>query len=106
MDALLSEIALKRKTMDEVPAAGRPTKYMRRGDIERLKEEQERKEREEKEANKRVELERKQREEADKAAKRAKVCLYSYSIPTVSAYLLMESRLVAIPLPTLLIPRT
>ncbi|KAK7686135.1 hypothetical protein QCA50_010947 [Cerrena zonata] len=77
MDALMAEIALKRKTMDDVPAAARPTKYMRRGDIERLKEEQERKEREEKEAKKREELERKQ--QSEKAAKRTKAHGHSAS---------------------------
>lgn len=70
MDALKAEIALKRKTLQDTPAGdGRPTKYMRRGDIERLKEEQERKAREEKEA-----LERKEKEkrELERAAKNAK----------------------------------
>ena len=79
MDAFMAEINLKRKAMTDVPAATRPTKYMRKGDLERLKEEQEQKEREQKEALKREELERKQKQEAEKAAKRAKVCL---SLPT------------------------
>lgn len=58
MDALKAEIALKRKSLQELPLGdGRPTKYMRRGDIERLKEEQERKAKEEKEAKKREERE-------------------------------------------------
>ncbi|KAJ7931353.1 Prp18 domain-containing protein [Mycena leptocephala] len=39
MDALLQEVAAKRKAINEGPS--RPTKYMRRGDIERLKEEEE-----------------------------------------------------------------
>lgn len=40
MDFLKSEIANKRKALDDdVP---RPNKYMRRGDVERLREEQER----------------------------------------------------------------
>lgn len=78
MDALKAEIANKRKALDGPPAAGRPTKYMRRGDIERLKEEQERKDKEEKEAKQREERERKEREEAEKATRRAKVCIYSY----------------------------
>ncbi|KAJ3509057.1 hypothetical protein NLJ89_g5418 [Agrocybe chaxingu] len=46
MDALKSEIASKRKA-DPLLAA-RPAKYMKRGDIERLREEKEQKEREEK----------------------------------------------------------
>jgi pre-mRNA-splicing factor 18 len=45
MDALKAEIASKRKALDNVPP--RPNKYMRRGDIERLKEEEELKAREE-----------------------------------------------------------
>ncbi|KAI0313173.1 Prp18-domain-containing protein [Amylostereum chailletii] len=44
MDALKAEIASKRKASDVGPA--RPNKYMRRGDIERMKEEEERKARE------------------------------------------------------------
>lgn len=42
MDALKAELALKRKALKDDPIlASKPTKYMRRGDIERLKEEQE-----------------------------------------------------------------
>ncbi|KAH9178356.1 hypothetical protein EDB89DRAFT_2181419 [Lactarius sanguifluus] len=44
MDALKAEIASKRKARDNGPS--RPNKYMRRGDIERMKEEEERKARE------------------------------------------------------------
>jgi len=44
MDALKAEIASKRKALDNAP---RPTKYMRKGDIERMKEEEERQTREE-----------------------------------------------------------
>ncbi|RDB30999.1 Pre-mRNA-splicing factor 18 [Hypsizygus marmoreus] len=51
MDALKAEVSAKRKALQEDPVASlRPTKYMRRGDIERLKEEakaREAKEREE-----------------------------------------------------------
>ncbi|KAI0688096.1 Prp18 domain-containing protein [Cytidiella melzeri] len=51
MNALKAELALKRKTLEAIPVAdARPTKYMRRGDLERLKEEQERKVKEEKAA--------------------------------------------------------
>jgi pre-mRNA-splicing factor 18 len=50
MDAIKAEIASKRKVLQDDPvASSRPTKYMRRGDIERLKEEQELKAREERE---------------------------------------------------------
>jgi pre-mRNA-splicing factor 18 len=45
MDALKAEIASKRKALDNAPP--RPNKYMRRGDIERMKEEEEREAREE-----------------------------------------------------------
>lgn len=48
MDALKAEIAIKRKAV-EGDRSSRPTKYLRRGEIERLKEEEERKAREEKE---------------------------------------------------------
>ncbi|TFY74520.1 hypothetical protein EWM64_g9493 [Hericium alpestre] len=47
MDALKAEIASKRKALDDGTA--RPSKYVRRGELERLKEEHERKEREESE---------------------------------------------------------
>lgn len=45
MEALKAEIASKRKARDNGPP--RPNKYMRRGDIERMKEEEEQKAREE-----------------------------------------------------------
>jgi pre-mRNA-splicing factor 18 len=65
MDALKAEIASKRKILqDDSVESLRPTKYMRRGDIERLKQEQELREREEKE-----------REDAIKKAARLKVCI-------------------------------
>jgi pre-mRNA-splicing factor 18 len=44
MQALKAEIAAKRKAIEE-SSANRPTKYMRRGDIERLQMEQEMKDR-------------------------------------------------------------
>jgi hypothetical protein len=50
MDALKAEIASKRKALENVPS--RPNKYMRRGDIERMREEEERKAREEAAAKK------------------------------------------------------
>ncbi|KAI0084101.1 pre-mRNA splicing factor [Irpex rosettiformis] len=59
MDALKAELALKRKTLDILPVEdARPAKYMRRGDIERLKEEQERMVREENLAREREENEK------------------------------------------------
>src|ERR1700710_1830446 len=48
MDALKAEIALKRKVVQSETDI-RPSKYMRRGELERLKEEEERQAREEKE---------------------------------------------------------
>ena len=42
MDALKAEIASKRKAVEE-NSLSRPTKYMRRGELERLREEQEQK---------------------------------------------------------------
>lgn len=45
MNSLKAEIASKRKALDNAPP--RATKYMRRGEIERMKEEEERKAREE-----------------------------------------------------------
>lgn len=84
MDALKAEIAVKRKAIQDDPMTGtRPNKYMRRGDIEKLREEQERKEREEKEQVERVDKERLAEVAALKKAARAKgkVCtIFSTSI--------------------------
>lgn len=61
MDALKAEIALKRKTL-ESDISSRPTKYLRRADIERIKQEEEQKAKQEKarlaqeEARKKVEV--------------------------------------------------
>ncbi|KIM62786.1 hypothetical protein SCLCIDRAFT_1214906 [Scleroderma citrinum Foug A] len=57
MDALKAEIAVKRKAV-EGDRSSRPTKYLRRGELERLKEEEERKAREEKERVAREEAQR------------------------------------------------
>lgn len=70
MDALKAEIAVKRKAL--AGDTERPSKYMRRGDVERLREELERKEREEKEAKQREERERKERQDEERRS--AKVC--------------------------------
>ena len=64
MDALKAAIQTKRKALDEMPS--KPSKYMRRGDIERLKEEEERKARE---------AERLAKEEAERNTPKAKVRL-------------------------------
>ena len=67
MDALKAEISNKRKALEEATTSSeKPPKYMRRGDLERLKEEQER-ERLEKERQ--AEEERKAAEEQKKLEK-------------------------------------
>lgn len=75
MDALKAEIALKRKGLQELPA-GRPTKYMRRGDIERLKEEQERKEKADRAAAEREERERKEAERQARLVAKGEVSIH------------------------------
>ncbi|KAI0048978.1 Prp18-domain-containing protein [Auriscalpium vulgare] len=62
MDALKAEIAVKRKALDDGPV--RQQKYVRRGDLERLKEEEERKARDEAKRLK----EEKERKEGDERA--------------------------------------
>lgn len=84
MDALKAEIASKRKAIESEPVlANRPTKYMRRGDIERLREEAEQKAREEK---MKLELEEAERKAALERAKNklteAKVSCYLYYFPS------------------------
>lgn len=76
MDALKGLIAEKRKNIDD--DTQRPNKYMRRGDIERLKEEQERKAQEEKRAKQ--EAEKKDAAERAAAERARKVSLVSASI--------------------------
>jgi pre-mRNA-splicing factor 18 len=71
MNALLAEIAAKRKAIDDDPP--RPTKYMRRGDIDRLKQEEERA------AQAREEQARKETEAAAIALKASTVSLCSLS---------------------------
>lgn len=77
MEALKAEIASKRKALENVPP--RPTKYMRRGDIERMKEEEERKAREE--AAKKAEAETEARRAAalPKAKVRSTTTLRKYT---------------------------
>ena len=80
LDALKAEIAVKRKnTTQDVPW---PSKYMRRGELEKLKAEQERKDREEKERKER-EQEQKERE-AKEAKERIKVSIRLF--PCVTEY--------------------
>lgn len=76
MDALKAEIASKRKTLqDDSVESLRPTKYMRRGDIEKLREEQELKAREEREQKDIKERERVDQAASLKKAAKMKVCL-------------------------------
>ncbi|CAE7082504.1 unnamed protein product [Rhizoctonia solani] len=70
MDFLKAEIAAKRKSGDD--SSSRPQKYMRKGDIERLKREQKEAEEHAKRQVAKEEQERKEREAAEKAAARAK----------------------------------
>ena len=59
LEALKAEIATKRKVEASV-SDGRPTKYLRKGDLERLKAQQEQKEREEKERKKHAQQEKRE----------------------------------------------
>ncbi|CAE6341188.1 unnamed protein product [Rhizoctonia solani] len=70
MDFLKAEIAAKRKSGDDT--SSRPQKYMRKGDIERLKREQKEAEEDAKRQAVKQEQERKEREAAEKAAARNK----------------------------------
>lgn len=74
MDALKAEIANKRKAIQDEPTTSRPTKYMRRGDIEKMKEEEEQKAKQEKERKAREEKEAK---DAAAAQKKATVSILS-----------------------------
>ncbi|KAJ3808840.1 Prp18 domain-containing protein [Lentinula aff. lateritia] len=68
MDGLLAEVAAKRKAILDDQLNPRPSKYMRRGELERLREEQDRKEKAEKEAEDKAEKQRKE-ESVRKASK-------------------------------------
>jgi len=71
MDALKAEIASKRKVLQDEPLrADRPTKYMRRGDIDRLRQEQEQ------EKRNREEAEQKQAADATNNPKDSRVSLF------------------------------
>ncbi len=73
MDGLLAELATKRKALAAVDSDERPKKYMRRGELERLRGEKERAEREAKAASERA---AKETADAAKAAERtAKVSM-------------------------------
>ncbi|KAG6825555.1 hypothetical protein H0H92_003273 [Tricholoma furcatifolium] len=72
MDGLLAEINSKRKAIQNDSGNGRPTKYMRRGDVERIKEEEKTREKQEQE-------EVKKREEDAKALARKEKLIPSRS---------------------------
>lgn len=72
MNGLLAEIATKRKSLAVDNSDERPSKYMRRGEIERLKEEKERKAKEQQASQDRAAKEAAQAKAA--AEKAAKVC--------------------------------
>ena len=80
LDALKAEITSKRKGSNNDSISERPTKYMRRGELEKLKEEAERKKKEEQEAAKRKEQEEK---DAARAKVGAKVSISSRSFRNV-----------------------
>ncbi|EPQ54289.1 Prp18-domain-containing protein [Gloeophyllum trabeum ATCC 11539] len=72
MDALKAEIANKRKALEDPALAARPNKYVRRGELERLREEKERQEREEKERQKALKAEEERKAAEARAAARAR----------------------------------
>ena len=79
MDALKAEIALKRKTVQN-DAEMRPSKYMRRGELERIKEEEERRAREEKEKERTAKEVTDRIAAAARSTQKQKVSSYSYPI--------------------------
>lgn len=79
MEALKAEVAAKRKALQD--DTGRPTKYMRRGDIERLQEEQQVKEAKEREDATRREAEAEA--EAQAVAAKASIVSLDYSIEDI-----------------------
>lgn len=62
MNALLSEINNKRKDLQDPVGSSRANKYMRKGDIEKAREEEERKKKAEEERKKREAREAKEKE--------------------------------------------
>jgi pre-mRNA-splicing factor 18 len=79
MDALKAEIASKRKALQEEPLlAHRPTKYMRRGDVERLRQEYEQNAQEER--RKLEEAERKQTSDTHNEPKVTRVSFFLFRL--------------------------
>lgn len=79
MNGLLAEVAAKRKAITNDKLNSRPSKYMRRGEIERLREEEELKEKAEKE-EKQAEEQRMENE----VHRASKVCRPIYFIRSIS----------------------
>jgi pre-mRNA-splicing factor 18 len=79
MDALKAEIALKRKPT-ETDLTSRPTKYMRRGDIERIKQEEEQRAKEKREQTAQEEARKKAEGAAEKAKKDARVSIHPHVV--------------------------
>lgn len=75
MDSLKALVAEKRKAIQD--DSTRPTKYMRRGELERMKEEQEAKAREEKRLAEEAKKREEEAKEAERAAKKVGSCIYS-----------------------------
>ncbi|KAF9234610.1 Prp18 domain-containing protein [Melanogaster broomeanus] len=83
MDALKAEIALKRKTT-ETDLTSRPTKYMRRGDIERIQQEGEQRAQEERERTAQEEARKKAEGAIEKANADARNASRSTSVTSVA----------------------
>lgn len=69
MDLLLSEINNKRKDLQDPAGSSRPNKYMRKGDIERAREEEERKKKAEEDRKKREEKAAREKEKVSNHVK-------------------------------------
>ncbi|KZT29927.1 Prp18-domain-containing protein [Neolentinus lepideus HHB14362 ss-1] len=77
MEALKAEIASKRKALEDPVLVSRPNKYVRRGELERLREEKEMEEREERARQKALKEEDERKVAEARAAARGKVCTSS-----------------------------
>lgn len=89
MEALKAEIALKRKALQD--DSSRPSKYLKKSDLEKLREEKERQEKEAKAERERAEEEQKERA---KASANAQVSLYWYCVLLLRSSFGMENRVV------------
>ncbi|KAJ3744231.1 Prp18 domain-containing protein [Lentinula detonsa] len=71
MDGLLAEVAAKRKAISDDQLNPKPSKYMRRGELELLREEQERKQKAETDAKKAAAAKQRKQEEISREASKA-----------------------------------